>query len=99
MNVTISTAEIKAPVPEDDKFRVVEELVAEFSADHDVVAEDGARVAYDGGWALVRASNTTANLTLRFEARDIDWQADPFQPQPSPLRLRNPLPPRPQAAE
>ncbi|HYC77203.1 MAG TPA: hypothetical protein VEI02_06195, partial [Planctomycetota bacterium] len=29
---------------------------------------DGARVRTPGGWFLVRASNTTPNLTVRFEA-------------------------------
>ena len=29
---------------------------------------DGIRVSFDDGWALVRASNTGPNLTLRFEA-------------------------------
>ncbi len=29
---------------------------------------DGVRVNFDYGWALVRASNTGPNLTLRFEA-------------------------------
>ena len=40
-------------------------------ADHPVVDIDGARVDVgDGAWFLVRASNTTPNLTVRFEARD-----------------------------
>ena len=29
---------------------------------------DGVRVSFSDGWALVRASNTGPNLTLRFEA-------------------------------
>jgi phosphomannomutase/phosphoglucomutase len=29
---------------------------------------DGVRVDYDNGWGLVRASNTSPKLTLRFEA-------------------------------
>ena len=29
---------------------------------------DGARVEFSDGWALVRASNTGPNLTVRFEA-------------------------------
>ncbi len=66
---TFSTAEIKAAVPEATKFERVAQLVADFEADHEVITIDGARVVYDQGWGLVRASNTTANLTLRFEAR------------------------------
>ncbi|MFT7617823.1 MAG: phosphomannomutase/phosphoglucomutase [Planctomycetota bacterium] len=66
---TFSTAEIKAGVPEDKKFKVVDELTQIFAKENEVITIDGARVVYDHGWGLVRASNTTANLTLRFEAR------------------------------
>ena len=31
---------------------------------------DGIRVNFSNGWALVRASNTGPNITLRFEAID-----------------------------
>ncbi len=66
---TFSTAEIKAPVPEDKKFQVVKDLVEVFEKEREVITMDGGRVVYEAGWGLVRASNTTANLTLRFEAR------------------------------
>ena len=35
---------------------------------YDVVDIDGARVTFDDGWGLVRASNTQPVLVLRFEA-------------------------------
>ena len=35
---------------------------------HEVNDLDGARVRVPGGWFLVRASNTTPNLTARLEA-------------------------------
>jgi len=31
---------------------------------------DGARVLFDGGWGLIRPSNTQPVLVLRFEATD-----------------------------
>ena len=31
---------------------------------------DGLRAEFEGGWGLVRASNTTPCLVLRFEAED-----------------------------
>jgi phosphomannomutase len=34
----------------------------------DVFDLDGARVSFEGGWGLVRASNTEPALTTRFEA-------------------------------
>jgi phosphomannomutase/phosphoglucomutase len=67
----VSTAEIKVPCPDADKERVVAALVRGFSATHEVLAIDGARVRVAGGWFLVRASNTTPNLTVRIEARDL----------------------------
>lgn len=67
-----ATAEIKASVPEDDKFQVVAALVEAFRSTHDVIDVDGVRVRFDDGWGLVRASNTTANLTVRFESTTAD---------------------------
>jgi phosphomannomutase/phosphoglucomutase len=66
--VLSSTPEIKVPCPDAVKFRVVEALVETFREDYEVLDLDGARVRFDGGWFLVRASNTTPNLTVRLEA-------------------------------
>jgi phosphomannomutase/phosphoglucomutase len=64
------TPEIKIPVPEDDKHQIIKEILLESSqlADVRVIAIDGLRLEYAEGWGLVRASNTSAALTLRFEA-------------------------------
>ncbi|MGH7355163.1 MAG: phosphomannomutase/phosphoglucomutase [Candidatus Rokuibacteriota bacterium] len=65
-----ATPELKAPCPDEEKFRVVAELVAEFKKRYETIDIDGARVLFPGiGWGLVRASNTNPYLTLRFEAR------------------------------
>ena len=37
-----------------------------------VVTIDGIRVDYDDGWGLIRASNTSPVLTLRFEAQSTE---------------------------
>ncbi|MFC1534845.1 phosphomannomutase/phosphoglucomutase [Thermodesulfobacteriota bacterium] len=66
----VNTPEIRMDCPEEKKFQVVETLVGEFKKDFDVIDVDGARVLFDGGWGLVRASNTQPVLVLRFEARD-----------------------------
>lgn len=42
----------------------------DFPAARDIVAIDGLRVEYPDGFGLVRASNTTPALVLRFEAAD-----------------------------
>jgi phosphomannomutase len=65
---TVSTAEIKLPCADAAKFGVVSDLVAALKARHEVDDLDGARVRVPGGWFLVRASNTTPNLTVRLEA-------------------------------
>ena len=64
-----STPEIRMECPEEMKFRAVEELTGYFKANgYDVVDIDGARITFEDGWGLVRASNTQSVLVLRFEA-------------------------------
>lgn len=68
---TISTPEINVSVSEDKKFAIIESLVSHDVFDDDeakVSTIDGVRVDYRNGWGLVRASNTTPCLVLRFEA-------------------------------
>lgn len=65
----ICTPEIKIAVPEEEKFALMERLLglANFE-DCRVLTLDGLRVEYPDGWGLVRASNTSPALLLRFEA-------------------------------
>lgn len=65
------TPEILIPVDEAEKFSLIDTLVAgcQFNGAQ-VITLDGLRVEYPSGWGLIRASNTSANLTLRFEADD-----------------------------
>ena len=74
---SISTSEITIPVAESHKFDIVARLIeaADFG-DATVTSIDGLRVDFAEGWGLVRASNTTACLTLRFEADDKESLAD-----------------------
>jgi len=50
--------------------QVIEKLANYLSCfdDAEVITIDGIRVHYSDGWGLVRSSNTTDNLTMRFEA-------------------------------
>ena len=68
---TVSTPEIKLDVAEEKKFGLVDRLLelADFP-DCKLITLDGLRVEFDGGWGLVRASNTSPALLLRFEAVD-----------------------------
>ncbi len=64
------TPEIKVPTTNERKFEIVKKVidyVKEKKYDYNDI--DGVRVNFDFGWALVRASNTGPNLTLRFEAK------------------------------
>jgi phosphomannomutase / phosphoglucomutase len=67
---TVSTPELKVNVPEDKKTEILEKLKQGFlsKTKGKIITIDGLRVEFDNGWGLVRASNTTPCLTLRFEA-------------------------------
>jgi phosphomannomutase/phosphoglucomutase len=66
-----ATPEIRLTCADDRKFAVVESLTKAFQGEgRTVIDVDGARVRFDGGWGLVRASNTQPALVMRFEARD-----------------------------
>jgi phosphomannomutase/phosphoglucomutase len=66
----VNTPEIRIDCPDERKFGVVQEVAEAFKRDYPVIDVDGARVLFDGGWGLVRASNTQPVLVLRFEATD-----------------------------
>ena len=66
---TLVTPEIKVRTTESAKFEIVERLAASADfGDGDVTSIDGIRVDYPDGFGLVRASNTSPVLSLRFEA-------------------------------
>ena len=66
----ISTPEIKIPCANENKFSIIEK-VKEYvqQKNYQACFMDGARVTFEDGWALIRASNTGPNITLRFEAK------------------------------
>jgi len=66
----ISTPEINIDVTDLTKFSIIETLQrdAQWGNDAKLTSIDGVRVDYPKGWGLVRASNTTPVLVLRFEA-------------------------------
>ena len=65
----ISTPEINIDVTDESKFSIIEALHdAQWGDDAKLTSIDGVRVDYPHGWGLVRASNTTPVLVLRFEA-------------------------------
>lgn len=66
---TYYTPEIRVDCSEDKKFRIPEELKKELRNEFNIYDIDGARIQFQDGWGLVRASNTQPVLVLRFEAQ------------------------------
>ena len=69
----VSTPEINVPASDEGKFFLVEEFIkkTDFS-NAKIIDIDGIRVEYEKGWGLLRASNTSPVLVLRFEAETED---------------------------
>ncbi len=67
----VTSPEIQAHCADEVKYRVVEKLVAELKGEFGerVIDINGARVVFDDGWGLVRASSNLPELVLIFEAR------------------------------
>ena len=70
--VTHSTPELRVDCPDEVKFGLVERVLEHYRRTHRVIDVDGARIQFDNGWGLVRASNTQPVLVLRFEASTAD---------------------------
>jgi len=64
-----STPEINIDIDEEKKFKIVEDFVSQSDfGEGEKIRIDGLRVNFNDGWGLLRASNTTPKLVLRFEA-------------------------------
>ena len=62
-----STHELNIEVSDESKFEIVKKFIAQCSLDGDKILIDGLRINFKNGWGLLRASNTTPMLVLRFE--------------------------------
>lgn len=68
-----STPEIKVKTTDEAKFKIVERMKEYcLSKGYKMVTIDGVKAKFDDGFALVRASNTGPNITMRFEATTED---------------------------
>lgn len=66
---SISTPELKIPLADSEKDRVMKLIQKNARFEHASISTlDGLRVDFEDGWGLVRMSNTTPCLSLRFEA-------------------------------
>jgi phosphomannomutase/phosphoglucomutase len=64
-----TSPELRVPCPDETKWDVVAGVAADLRKRHNAIELDGIRATFPDGWALVRASNTGPNLTVRFEAK------------------------------
>ena len=64
---SFSTPELNITVTDENKFEIIDRFMANSNIDGDKILIDGLRVNFNDGWGLLRASNTTPKLVLRFE--------------------------------
>ena len=68
---SLNTPELNVPMQEGEPVAFMDKLRRDANFDDAHISTiDGIRVEFDHGWGLVRASNTTPCLVLRFEADD-----------------------------
>ena len=68
---SFNTPELQIDFNEGEHYKFMEKFIAQASFDNaEIVTIDGIRVNYAEGWGLIRPSNTTPCLVLRFEAND-----------------------------
>ncbi len=66
---SVNTPELKIYVSDEEKFKLMSQIVSQANfSNAEVSTIDGLRVNFANGWGLVRQSNTTPCLVLRFEA-------------------------------
>lgn len=73
-----SSSEVRFPCPNELKKETLEKVKKCVEADSnlfgseikEIITLDGMRIVFDGGFALIRQSNTEPVFTLRFEAKD-----------------------------
>ncbi len=65
---SLNTPELKLPMAEKEKFLFIEKFIQEAHfSESEKITIDGLRVEYADGFGLIRASNTSPYLILRFE--------------------------------
>ena len=69
---SMNTPELKLPMAEEKKSAFMNALIEGDFGDAKRITIDGLRVDFGYGWGLVRPSNTSAYLVIRFEAKTQD---------------------------
>ena len=69
---TFSTPELNIDVTDENKFKIVKDFINNNALDGEKITLDGLRVNFENGWGLLRASQTSPKLVLRFEGNSIE---------------------------
>jgi phosphomannomutase/phosphoglucomutase len=69
---SFSTPELNITVTDENKFKIVERFIKESQLKGEKITIDGLRTNFKDGWGLLRASNTTPKLVLRFEGNSFE---------------------------
>ncbi len=64
-----STPELNINVTDENKFKIIKDFTNNCRLEGKKNTIDGLRLDFEDGWGLIRASNTTPKLVLRFEGR------------------------------
>ena len=65
--VLFSTPELNINVTDETKFQIIKDFTSKCTLNGEKITIDGLRINFENGWGLLRASNTTPKLVLRFE--------------------------------
>ena len=70
INIYYSTKELKIHI-EDSKKQIVIDKIKEYciEKEYNIITIDGVKVIFEDGFALIRASNTGPNITIRYEGK------------------------------
>ena len=69
---SFSTPELNITVTDETKFSIIKDFEDNCELDGEKITIDGLRVNFKNGWGLIRASNTTPKLVLRFEGNSFE---------------------------
>ena len=67
-----STPELSINVNDENKFKIIDDFSSNCSLKGEKITIDGLRINFKNGWGLIRASNTTPKLVMRFEGDSIE---------------------------
>ncbi len=71
-----TTPELSINVNDENKFKIIDDFSSNCSLEGEKITLDGLRINFQNGWGLIRASNTTPKVVMRFEGNSINTLND-----------------------